>query len=233
MENLQSLVHDLRALILEVSREEETQEREKPLQTEVRTRVKDQLARKDLRLNVALALSEILHEFDGFESAETEMKRMVLEDTTRLLGRIDSLLETDQAFNTERIVLTDPPGILADVVAREFRAQEKQLAEMERKQQQQEQARRASGERKSSSPTGAASGRRSASPGDAQEGRRRSRGRPEQKTASAPPAAPASADSAQGDRHDLKFQKNLPHAGEGGTRSRAPRRRRRPRRPKP
>ncbi|MBZ0274348.1 hypothetical protein K8I61_20110 [bacterium] len=126
MENLQEMVKDLRGIIHDCRAAFDNEEKEEKVQTQVRTRVKEQLTRKDLRLPVEIALVEILHEFDGFDIAPREIKSEVLEDAEKLLSRIDMLIETESVVTLERVELPSPPAIIADMIEKEEAARRRE-----------------------------------------------------------------------------------------------------------
>jgi hypothetical protein len=222
MEDLQAFVRDLHAILVEATDNSSPMKARTSVQSAVRTKVKEQLSRRDLRIPVELVLLEILHEFDGFDSAHPESRAMVLEDAEKLLNRIESLLETDMALNTERMEMPPPPPIVAELMEEEVKTRR----ERENKEYREEAAERHisadASRRPVPRPQHAPQG------GDQRPPRRRSRGRrhgearpqtpagqPPPPMVVSPPSTPAPAPSGErDDRGELKFQ-HKPAAAEG------------------
>lgn len=133
MENLQNLITELRDLYTQVRADRTNNRPIERVQTIIRNKVKDQLGRADLRIPVEVALTEILHDFDGFDSADQEAQEQVLGDTEKLLNRIESLIETDNAVNADRIEMPPPPPLTADLVEAELREVRRQEEEEKRR----------------------------------------------------------------------------------------------------
>ncbi|MCL4233680.1 MAG: hypothetical protein KJ042_04080 [Deltaproteobacteria bacterium] len=133
MENLQNLISELRDLYTQVRADRTNNRPIERVQTIIRNKVKDQLGRTDLRIPVEVALTEILHDFDGFDSADREAQEQVLGDTEKLLNRIESLIETDNAVTADRIEMPPPPALTADLVEAEMRQVRRQEEEEKRR----------------------------------------------------------------------------------------------------
>ncbi len=133
MENLQNLISELRDLYTQVRADRTNNRPIERVQTIIRNKVKDQLARTDLRIPVEVALTEILHDFDGFDSADQEAQEQVLGDTEKMLNRIESLIETDNAVTADRIEMPPPPALTADLVEAEMREVRRQEEEEKRR----------------------------------------------------------------------------------------------------
>ncbi|MCC6157380.1 MAG: hypothetical protein IT350_04955 [Deltaproteobacteria bacterium] len=133
MENLQNLITELRDLYTQVRADRTNNRPIERVQTIIRNKVKDQIARADLRIPVEVALTEILHDFDGFDSADQEAQEQVLGDTEKLLNRIESLIETDNAVTADRIEMPPPPALTADLVEAEMREVRRQEEEEKRR----------------------------------------------------------------------------------------------------
>ncbi|MCZ7585637.1 MAG: hypothetical protein M5R36_21125 [Deltaproteobacteria bacterium] len=124
MESLQELVRELRVIVKGAPDEPAASDPSQSVQARVRSRVREQLGRDDLRIGVEMALAEMLHEFDGFDTAPDELKACILEEAEFLLNRIESRIETDSAVNADRIEIPPPPAITEDLVRAELRAEE-------------------------------------------------------------------------------------------------------------
>jgi len=215
MEDLQAFVKDLRTMLAETSDASALVKTKSSVQSAVRTKVKEQLSRKDLRIPIELILVEILHEFDGFDSAHPEAKAMVLDDAEKLLNKIESLLETDMALNPERIELPPPPPIVAELMEEEMKTRR----ERENEEYREEAAERHQGPDAARRPMPRPA---HVPQGDQRSGHRRGRGRrhgderPPSTGSPPPPAAVQQHPSApaptgeHGDRSDLKFQRKSP-----------------------
>ncbi len=212
MDKLQTLIRDVRVLIRNTHTSLKTGDSATPIQPKVRGKVKEQLQRDDLRIAVETALVELLHQFDGFDMAVNEQKIQILEDSERVLGRLESLIETDSVMNTERVDLPDPPPLLASIVEKQLREEKLLMEEIKAKELQKKKEQISEAQRKPD--RGPRSGGRRRPP------RGRNKSAPEKPTGGGPPRK--TGDS--GDRKDLKFQKGQSQNPNQSKRRRKPRR---------
>jgi hypothetical protein len=196
MDKLQTLIRDVRVLIRNAKTSLSASGSVSPTQAKARGKVKEQLQRSDLRVSVEVSLVELLHQFDGFDLAGDEQKAKILDDSEKLLGRIESLIETDSAINADRIELPQPPEILAPLVEKQLKEERLRLAEIRSKELQKRQD-------QISEP------RRRPNQGPKPGGRRRpgrGRGKPPQQNQNNQTASPQPK-KGPGERNDLRFQK--------------------------
>lgn len=233
MDNLRGLIGELRGLYTQVRSDRSNNRPVERVQTVIRNKVKEQLTRTDLRIPVEAALVEILHEFDGFDSSDEESQELVLVDTEKLLNRIESLIETESAVNSDRRELPEPPPVTADIVAQEMRKIEEEDSRKRRREHEARHPRPVEEDRsRREQPSGrdTRDHREPREPRAPQQPRRPRPNRPEgerpprpPQEGSAPPAHPPGPE-----RSDLKFQKDPPAGGDSGGSRRRRRGRRRP-----
>ena len=142
MERLQSTIRDLRDLFMSLDGHVDVADVDgQPFQTHVRVKVKEQLSRQDLRIPVELTLVELMHEFDGFDQLEEDVRKEVVEEARSLLSRLEALIDTESAISEPRMTLPEPPPMIADVIREEEERERRRVLEEQQREQLEREAR--------------------------------------------------------------------------------------------
>jgi len=133
MDEMKKTIGRLREMLTEQLHDENANQRHSDHGAQVREHVMRLLRRKDLRISTEVMLNDLRNIYSGYEALDDENRTYASEEALHIIENVEALIASEQALNSDRVELGEPPASVAELIGNQERVlRQKEKAQKER-----------------------------------------------------------------------------------------------------